>query len=282
METTALLPVRQMRPDEATKGALLSKSVGWGQNLATWQRMIEWSGQGAFCISDGEQVVASTMALIYGPELAWIGLVITNPDYQGRGLARRAMSAAMDYLQAHDIRSVMLDASPFGYPLYEKIGFRPLYKMEIWGGTAPTGISPADGVRPVQEGDYRQIAAIDARLFGFNREHILRRASEFGWVTVENGAVSGYLLGERTTQNVRIGTWYHPNEAGARALFQTALSGLPGETLRLDIPEPNEAAKAIAAAFGLETPRFCTRMVYGGDAPGDMAAQYSISSFSTG
>lgn len=58
-----------------------------------------------------------------GARLAFVYNVYTEPEHRGRGLARRVMTAIHDYCRAAGISSVALNASEFGQPLYEDMGY---------------------------------------------------------------------------------------------------------------------------------------------------------------
>ena len=58
-----------------------------------------------------------------GSRLAFVYNVYTEPEHRGRGLARQVMTAVEDYCRQHGIRSIALNASEFGQPLYEAMGY---------------------------------------------------------------------------------------------------------------------------------------------------------------
>lgn len=58
-----------------------------------------------------------------GNRLAFVYNVYTEPEHRGRGLARQVMTAIHDFCRAQSIASVALNASEFGQPLYEAMGY---------------------------------------------------------------------------------------------------------------------------------------------------------------
>jgi GNAT superfamily N-acetyltransferase len=58
------------------------------------------------------------------PTLAFVYNVYTEPGHRGRGLAKRVMNAIHEFCRAERIGSVALNASTFGQPLYEAMGYR--------------------------------------------------------------------------------------------------------------------------------------------------------------
>src|SRR5437016_12880203 len=79
-----------------------------------------------------ERVVATATLLCYGSRLAWIGMVLTRPDYRRRGFAQRLVQTALERSAALKIESVKLDATQEGQPLYEKLGFKTEQIVERW------------------------------------------------------------------------------------------------------------------------------------------------------
>lgn len=58
-----------------------------------------------------------------GSRLAFVYNVYTEPEHRGRGLARRVMHEIHEFCRVHQIRSIALNASEFGQPLYEAMGY---------------------------------------------------------------------------------------------------------------------------------------------------------------
>ncbi|MBZ0283724.1 MAG: GNAT family N-acetyltransferase [Anaerolineae bacterium] len=275
--------LRRLTDDDVQRGAALSQSVGWSQTAADWERSIAWGGEGSLGIAYGDQLAASAIAITYSPALAWIGLVITHADHQRRGLARAIMQATMENLKNRGVQTVMLDASTLGYPLYLSMGYTPLYEVRTWVGKPKLATKP-EAVRAMTQADLFQITALDAHLLGAPRPQILTGYFEEGrgWVIESQGQITGYAFTKPHGQVTRIGPWYAPSPAEAEWLLHAGAAVFQDQTLRIDIPQPNADASTLAERLGLEKGRAVTRMVYGGDAPGDMAKQYAIASFGTG
>lgn len=59
-----------------------------------------------------------------GSQLAYVYNVYTEPEHRGRGCARQVMDAIHDFCRSRGIQSLALNASEFGQPLYEAMGYR--------------------------------------------------------------------------------------------------------------------------------------------------------------
>jgi len=262
--------LRRLRLEDAPRAAALANSVGWPHTVQDWERLITWGGRGSFCIVQGDTLLATAISTGYGKDRAWIGVVITHPDHRRRGLGRRVTQAAIDYAQEQGVRCILLDASDMGRPVYERMGFRALYSIEVWEGRASTYLGPQ--ARPLREADLPAVIALDAQAFGVARGRIITRLVQdfphYAWVDEENGRVAGFILAQlRGNDTAHIGPWVHRSFWGAERLLRTALGRLQGRQVRVDIPDRNAQATVFAHNHNLRYTRCCTRMIYGAGEP---------------
>jgi GNAT superfamily N-acetyltransferase len=90
--------------------------------------------------SDG-QVVAGAGLIVHEwmagpndpthPRRAYIANVYTELAYRGRGIARRLVTAAVDWCRVQGFGVVSLHASDYGAPLYRSMGFEPTNEMRL-------------------------------------------------------------------------------------------------------------------------------------------------------
>ncbi len=57
--------------------------------------------------------------------------VYVEPDWRRRGLARQLTEATLSYLRSLACTRVILNASPSGRPVYERMGFQPSNEMRL-------------------------------------------------------------------------------------------------------------------------------------------------------
>lgn len=81
----------------------------------------------------------------------WIGNLIVDPEFRGKGYGTILFDHAVSRLEQHGCRDVWLTASPMGRPLYEKAGFKIVDRVTRWMLTGECGLSgsidsPADGL----------------------------------------------------------------------------------------------------------------------------------------
>jgi hypothetical protein len=99
---------------------------------------------------------------------------------------------------------------------------------------------------------------------------------------MEDGAVRGYGVLRRCRTGFKIGPLFAETAESAEALFRSLAAEAGGEPVFLDIPEPNSAARALAARHGL-APVFETARMYRGSVPQlPLSRIYGITTFELG
>jgi len=266
----------------------LARAVHFDTPAWAWEYPLRWAGEGAFCLrNEAGEPVATALAIPYKRDLAYIAMVITHPDLQGRGLGRRLMEHLLAYIAAQGIERVMLDASAMGRPLYEKLGFRPLGRVQRWDllGRA-LGLGPVDeAIRPARPTDLEATSALDAAAFGVARpqvwgDFLAASAPLRVWVAQDE---RGELVGLITRQPLphagyRLGGWIHPDAQGARSLLVAALRGLNAASVRLNLYDQSAPeTEAVLTSLGFrpaERPTVATRMILGSASPPATSASY--------
>ena len=61
-----------------------------------------------------------------------IYFVATGERYRGRGLATRLLAVALAQGQARGLRTSSLQSSPKGQPVYERLGYRPRFRLHLY------------------------------------------------------------------------------------------------------------------------------------------------------
>jgi GNAT superfamily N-acetyltransferase len=97
-------------------------------------------GDAAYFIAiDNERIVGTAGALmmsgypsaIHGLRSGYIFGVHVDPPYRGRGIATALTQRTIAFLKTQNPWSIRLHASPFGRPIYEKLGFVAANEMRL-------------------------------------------------------------------------------------------------------------------------------------------------------
>ena len=179
---------------------------------------------GCFAVEAEGAVVATTTTIRYGTRLAWIGMVLTHPEFRGRGFARALMQRALDDLS--DVETVKLDATEMGAPLYRQLGFVDECPMERWL-RAPGMAAACDAAAYVPGGP------LDQEAFGADRSALLQRLAG-----IESGSAPGaFAMGRWARFGPSVSrskdsaeallAWYLARHAADSVLWDTFPSALP-------------------------------------------------------
>lgn len=256
---------RPLTEADLPRAVALSAAVGWNQNGADWRVFLAGGAVRAMDDGNPEMLAATAAVLPFGPDLAWISMVLVRPDLRRRGLATELMRWAVEALSG--TRCIALDASPAGREVYRRLGFQDVFGFTRWRLPRPLD-APASGVRPLREADWPALLARDAAAFGAPREALLRgfaqRLPQAAWIA-EDGA--GFALGRDGLRTPQIGPVVATDEVRARALIAAASQAIGGPAL-LDLADDATSLAGLLEAQGAERLRPFTRMALGAAPPG--------------
>jgi GNAT superfamily N-acetyltransferase len=239
MELTTLSP-------EVIQEALsLSIGAGWNQTASDWLALMSDSPDGCIAIACDGRIVATATLVCYEKRLAWIGMVLTHPDYQRRGFARMLVSRAIEMAHERDVHTIKLDATDQGRSLYESLGFRDEQLVERWGCDVDTMEEFSVEIPPI----------------------------------VEPG---GYLLHRPGMRAHYLGPCVADDPLAAGRLFRRALGDIGADHYFWDILPANAQAVALAQTLNFAPVRRLTRMVLGPNPPQDESRIYAIAGFEWG
>jgi predicted GNAT family acetyltransferase len=221
----------------------LSTDANWNQTPEDWRRIMQLSAIGCRCIAENGRIAATTTLLPYGTSLAWIGMVLTRPEYRRQGLARQLMEDAIATAQGRGIRTLKLDATDEGRPLYESLGFIVEKPVERWG--RDRNIAP-----PTARPDAHSVAANrsnvtylcddlfvrDTIAFGAARKDLLKMLLRSGPCTATSEA---YVLSRSGTTARYLGPCIAGSEVEAEALIAAHLKN---DSDPNQDPAPNRAS----------------------------------------
>src|SRR5436309_1889399 len=136
---------------------------------------------GCFVAEWDGRAVATTVSCVFG-SVAWIAMVLVDPEYRGRGIGKALMSHALNFLDSQGVNSVRLDATALGKPLYEKLGFVVEYELSRYEGFPKPGVpaslnlapAPARSVQADCE-DWAHLLELDLDITGTDRSKFLSR-----------------------------------------------------------------------------------------------------------
>jgi GNAT superfamily N-acetyltransferase len=250
------LALRLLNFADIPGGMRLKAAAGWNQTESDWRNLLALAPGSCFGIESGGELRATTTAICYGRELAWIGMVLTDPAYRGRGLARRLMEHTLEYLRRERVHWIKLDATAMGRPVYERLGFRDEAVIERWVRKPGRVREHADSTGP-----FVLDAALDREAFGADRAPLLRAVAGIEATSI---AGAGFAMGRAGSTASYFGPCVARSKDAARDLLTWFLAKHGEESVYWDILAANGVAIELARESGFERARELTRMSLAG------------------
>ena len=181
---------------------------------------------------------------------AWIGNLLVPAEQRRRGHGSRLFTAVLAMLQADDVARIWLTASEQGRPLYERMGFVAVDRIERW-----IRLGGAGGQRPDMRGagSAADLLAADRQTWGENREPFLGTLISHGRLLTCDGAVALLQPGDDCQV---LGPWYAPPTAlvACRRLLLIALAAAdPTVDLVIDLRASSAVAELLVEAGFVRT-----------------------------
>lgn len=259
-----MLNIRLMTADDVALGMRLKEQAGWNQTEADWRRILALEPAGCFIAELDGNPVGTTCACTFGP-VAWIAMVLVEASVRGQGIGAALMRHALAYLDGSGVRTVRLDATPLGRPLYEKLGFVRQFELARYGGVLPT-YAGTGVVQRVSENELSELLEFDCEVTRTDRRKLLLRLfteqpDEWRATKLASGGM-GFLTTRSGALARQIGPCIAESGAGP-SLFEYAWGRYAGQAVFIDIPTTNTKAIQLAEPRGLTVQRHLLRMCRG-------------------
>ena len=259
-----MIEIRLMTIDDLKLGLRLTKQAGWNQTESDWLRFMNMEPTGCFVAELNGPSVGTTTTCVLG-QVAWIAMVLVDVNARGRGVGTALLKHALNYLDERKVKTVRLDATPAGQPIYEKLGFVPEYELARFEGIVPP-VKPGSVVPKGTPDTFASIIEFDNRMTGTDRAKMLSRLFEEFPENIRllrrGDIVEGYITTRPGANAVQIGPCIATRNAGPELLCD-ALKRCVGKQIFIDIPLDNTDAVDIAKSSGLRIQRPFTRMYRG-------------------
>jgi GNAT superfamily N-acetyltransferase len=259
-----------MNEQDIPAGLRLNTLAGWNQTAADWRRFLANSPRGCFVMEYDRKVVGTAATIPYESRFAWIGMVLVDSEFRKQGIGTELLEKAIEHLDNANIRTMKLDATPQGKPIYAKLGFAEEYEIERWMLKRPPGRSSTahrPTRPPLSELQREKIFQLDKELFGADRSFLLRalvkEGPEFATAAWADELLQAYTFGRHGLFADHLGPWMARTPEAAENLLQTFVATSTRETLIVDFLKANSMAVELLHGFGFAPARPLTRMFRG-------------------
>ena len=256
---------------------------GWNPGLHDAQCFFAIDPRGFYMGMLDERMIASGAVPTYDAEFAFIGLYIVAPEFRGQGYGLALTKFMLSYAGN---RNVGLDGVEAMAERYARLGFRTAHRS-VRHAFTPNGTKHvAAEIVPLTDVPFAELAAYDRRHFFAPRDNFLKawiaqpQAVALGFV--DAGRLKGYGVLRKCRSGYKIGSLFAEHPEIAESLFDALCNHAVGEPVSIDIPEPNQAGKALAARHEMQSNFACERMYLRGDPGLPLNNIFGITSFEAG
>ena len=262
MRDANAIEIRLLFESDIPAAMQLKEAAGWNQTEQDWRRLLVLEPNGCFAAVKDGRVVGTTTTTTHGNDLAWIGMVLVDPQERRQGIATRLMNIALEYLK-DKVATVKLDATALGEPVYERLGFGVESRLERWSGIA--NVRNADTPRVL---DYDDLLILDRSAFGADRSKLIEKLIEDACVQpvllrAADGSLSGYALARRGTNADYVGPVVAKSPQHVESLLDQMLSELSGRRVYIDFNTECGASTRVLSDRGFVKERDLLRMSAG-------------------
>jgi GNAT superfamily N-acetyltransferase len=264
IESARMIEIRRMTIDDVQLGLKLTRQAGWNQTESDWLRFMNLEPTGCFVAELNGSSVGTITTCLFG-QVAWIAMLLVDAGARGRGVGTAMLKHSLNYLEGRKVKTVRLDATSAGQPIYEKLGFVPEYQLARFEGMAPSGRTGPVVTEATPE-IFAGIIEFDKRMTGTNRAKMLSRLFEEFPEDIHalwhGDKVEGFIITRPGANAIHIGPCVATTGAGS-ALLSDALDRCAAEAVFIDIPLDNAEAVRVAESGTLRIQRYFMRMYRG-------------------
>jgi hypothetical protein len=216
------------------------------------------------------QARGTATTIVFENRFAWIGMVLVDPAYRGRGIGTALLGKAIAYLDEAHVPCVKLDATPAGKAIYERLTFVSEFEIERWILRRPAdrcAKQNAAATETMPESLFERLLRADREAFGADRGALLQSLHQAGPQFTDGlwnaGGIEGYAFGRQGSFADHLGPWIARDEPTARHLLENFLAQSSRETIIADCPLVNGFARNALQDNGFTFSRPLTRMFRG-------------------
>lgn len=173
--TASPVKLRKMELSHMDSIMKLKDAEGWNQLEKDWALLINYKESINLVAVLDDRIVGTVTAINYANTVAWIGMMLVDRDYRGRGISKLLLNDVIDKLKRCE--SIKLDATPAGRPVYLKIGFIDEYTLHRMTNPSVSKISLSDNpieTEKIKPANIPEVAEFDEIIFGADRTELIK------------------------------------------------------------------------------------------------------------
>ena len=235
---------------------LLSQRAGWNQTSADLNALVAQTHSlnllAVYHMNGQMAPLGSGLVVDSEATVAWISMLLVHPELRSQGIGMSLLKECMVTARLQLGKQVIgLDATPMGQPLYERMGFRPSFR--IWRSLLSTPDDTkvleytVESLREVMDcGSLLRATKAEQKLASLTNLHKIYHAGS--WVVKSKGDILGLVLSRPGRKHPFIGPLLALEPGIAACLLSHALQFWRRQGAAecfLDIPENHFATASV-------------------------------------
>lgn len=220
--------------DDLEYAANLTQQEGWhSETIRELTTFFSFNSQGCFIAKNNHEKIGICIATAY-KNSGFIGELIVDKPFRNQGVGKALVETCLSFLSAQNIETVFLDGVQKAVPIYQNLGFDPLFRSLRLFGQIEAQESP--DISPMTLQDLEEILILDHALFSDDRSFFLRKRlenyPELAFVKKSDEKIQSYIFGRVGSAGwVTVGPWgtrtENENHLSIIAHFQSKIGNQP-------------------------------------------------------
>jgi hypothetical protein len=260
------ITITQMTRNEVDIAIQWAQKEGWNPGVHDAECFYNADPTGFYAAKLNGELVGTISLVKYPGDFVFEGLYIIKPEFRGKGIGVQIQKYALELTKKINLG---LDGVVSMQQKYDDYGLKFSHGNIRYSGAAQS--KPSKQCLLIEREDFSEVAAYDLECFCFDRSRFLecwlfQKDSTSMSMRNKQDEISGYGTIRKCIKGHKIGPLFADNAHNAELLYDSLTSTVPGDTVFLDVPQPNRLGAELATKKGLQ-PVFGTVRMYTKKAP---------------
>ena len=191
--------IRDMTETDVDAAIAIARAQGWRDRRRFYDFVLRTSTCRPVAGLAGGRLVATGLATANGP-VGWLGAIVVDSDLRRRGIGRAVTESLCAWLREAGCRTISLEATDAGRPMYERMGFRLVtvyHQLQADHLPDPPPVPEGATVRRFEGADMPAVIELDRLATAEDRSvplAVLAETGDGGWVLEREGVLRGFLF----------------------------------------------------------------------------------------
>jgi len=259
------MEIKFLNTKDLSRAMELSRQAGWNQTEEDWQMLWSINKKGYLGAFENGILVGTVGTINYPNAFGFINMVLVDKNYRGKGIGKILVTHAIELLE--NIKTIKLDATALGKPLYEQYGFRDEEKIVRMVCDQSIHKCPPVKANFLTSDDIENIKTMDEQVFGGDRSIVLQQLiaknPNMSFLIKGSEQPVGFGIGRKGINYYHIGPLVAENQETAENLVLSIIQVHPNANWMIDVFTRHEKWIKWLTNLGFKEQRTFIRMALG-------------------